>query len=509
MLVDCAKQIETAFSSIVFHKSTGDQAQKQTLGANSHTVYVSVASEPDPPIFEGCRERWTGWWSLFCQTIHKSLKYSPVDKYKILLRCLKGPARRLAGNRIWTEGLYERTIANLVQEYESPDLDRHLLRKKLFSTSPPADDGADLRRFLMEWNNAEEKYVQVTKSPLSEDLLEHAILSKLDPTLLETIYRRYHSTSVSLHELKDGLYEHARKKELAKLLTEPSKEWFPVKSSNSGVNSNSTTKFAKPFPRMTSGALKPKTPSIPTHNPAKPTQTHAPKPARAPPQAGNSVRYNCLFRDPNGHSSTKCPCFPDSNSRLMRLNQLGCCTKCFSTQHVACDCTAHVSCRNCQRGHKLPLCHNIVTVGNQPDGPREDPPSVQLNHIASSEAEQTNQGNEINPAVLPTFTGDLVNGKLKHTPRVFLDCGAQCTFVHPNVVKSLNLAPVGKVVFNSFNMDEPPRCSDLVQFSLKIGYRNHKVVAIVNPNVGKNVRTPGYTHADHTQEASGLRHAER
>ncbi|XP_068224396.1 uncharacterized protein [Palaemon carinicauda] len=435
-----------------------------------------------------------GWGSLSHQTIHESPKYSSTDKYKILLRCLKGPARRLAGNRIWTEDLYERTIANLIQEYESLDLDHHLLRKKLFSVSPLVNDGPDLRRFLMEWNNSEEEYVQVTKASLSEDLLEHAILSKLNPTLLETVYRHYNSTSVSLKELKDGLYEHARTKELAKLLTEPNKDRLPVKPSNSEVNSNSTMKLAKPFPRPTSGALKPKTPSIPTHNPAKPTQKHAPEPARAPPLADNSVRFKCLFCDHDGHSSTKCPWFLDSNSQLMLLNQLGRCTKCLSTQHVARDCTAHASSKNCKRGHKLPLCHNILTVGHQPDGLKADPPSVQLNHIASSESEQTNQVNEINPAVLPAFNGDLVNGKLEHFTRVFLDCSTQRTFVF-----RLNL----------FNMDKPPQCPDLVQFNLKIGRCKQKVVAIINPNMGKNIRTPGYTHAVRTLEASGLRLTDR
>ncbi|XP_068200743.1 uncharacterized protein [Palaemon carinicauda] len=58
-------------------------------------------------------------------------------------------------------------------------------------------------------------------------------------------------------------------------------------------------------------------------------------------------------------------------------------------------------------------------------------------------------------------------------------------------------------------MDKPPQCSGSVQFNLKIGCRKHKVVAIVNPNVGKNIRMPGYIHADRTLEASGLRLADR
>ena len=76
----------------------------------------------------------------------------------------------------------------------------------------------------------------------------------------------------------------------------------------------------------------------------------------------------------------------------------------------------------------------------------------------------SSSGSSVPPtaSAIPTFTtklGSPSSDRVIVGARIFVDCGAQSTFVHPDVVEQLDLHPIGVFVgaIDSFNLTEPPK----------------------------------------------------
>ncbi|XP_076029138.1 uncharacterized protein LOC143017984 [Oratosquilla oratoria] len=106
----------------------------------------------------------------------------------------------------------------------------------------------------------------------------------------------------------------------------------------------------------------------------------------------------------------------------------------------------------------------------------------------------------------PVFTGRLRENGKSCISQIFIDCGAQRTFVHPSVVDQLKLQPKGTVLFkiDSFNKTELPQVFDIVEFNLHVGAEKHRIEAVVHPAVGKNMSMPGYQRTVQVLQSQGI-----
>ena len=132
-----------------------------------------------------------------------------------------------------------------------------------------------------------------------------------------------------------------------------------------------------------------------------------------------------------------------------------------------------------------------------------DFPQLTVSHISTSP----------NSSALPVLLLGISNphhpGTILH-PRVFVDCGAQRTLIHPSLVAELKLEAEGSFVcgFESFNHSETPRLYNLVRFVLHLNEDLLEVTAVVNPEVGKPVYIQGYSKAINTLSKEGLQMAD-
>ena len=95
---------------------------------------------------------------------------------------------------------------------------------------------------------------------------------------------------------------------------------------------------------------------------------------------------------------------------------------------------------------------------------------------------------------LPTLTGTLCSQQQQCTARIFLDCGAQMTFVHPEIVQKLGLKPIATIplALTSYTESLGTRDYEIVRLFVKLGIRRVPIQAVVDDRVGQPIETRGY-----------------
>lgn len=208
------------------------------------------------------------------------------------------------------------------------------------------------------------------------------------------------------------------------------------------------------------------------------------------------------------HKLNKCPKYCDANSKVVKLNAIGGCTKCGFTNHNSktCSYTFEKSCFKCGGPHMSFLCDKNMTSSNSSDQNTE--PSnlskkpVNNSNSKKSEVKTTTAGvvstvsmttESYNDVILPTATVYSLSDDNKTPMRLFKDVGSQSTFVkgQPDDIPGaeiLRRVSVKLKGINSVKTYDAP----VVKFPIEIpGQGTQSVEAICVPTLNTEFVAPG------------------
>ena len=104
-----------------------------------------------------------------------------------------------------------------------------------------------------------------------------------------------------------------------------------------------------------------------------------------------------------------------------------------------------------------------------------------------------------------------VSSNVVNTIRCFFDSGSQKSFIHPKVLKELNLKPTGSTTFHlaTFGREpEPVQCATVGLLRLSLGTKVFSIPFVVSDKVEMKLHIPGLSHTIKMLKKSGLRLAD-
>ena len=205
--------------------------------------------------------------------------------------------------------------------------------------------------------------------------------------------------------------------------------------------------------------------------------------------------------------------------------------------HMAANCTISPVCRNCNGSHHTFLCKkllenqtsvNKVTVQEQREpvssasvpgpNPKGTNPSAKTEsnksdpQVVKAVQTEVGLGNHFSfrPTIIPTVIAQLAGNGVRTNVRTFLDTGAQRTFVHPDIVRSLNLKTYGKLDINiiPFGNEVKHVTCDVVKITVRLGASRFPIFALVSENVDFEVKIPGLATVVNNFKKQGVRLAD-
>ena len=195
------------------------------------------------------------------------------------------------------------------------------------------------------------------------------------------------------------------------------------------------------------------------------------------------------------HPIYMCSVYPDQESKLAKINELGGCQKCGGIEHKSDTCLFRLRKKcSCNKWHFSFLCPEGTTFAenklSKKVKPKPDPkPKTKSSHQSSSSIISlgASQPETIHSnCAIPTFTCSIHNFKI----RALKDIGSQSNFIteklankfnFPILNKSLNLKVTG---FNS----EKEYPTKIVEVPLKVGNETHKVPSVCVPNINISLK---------------------
>ena len=99
------------------------------------------------PKFDGKREHWTYFWTLFTDLVHNKSELTFSHKFTYLQQCCVDEAKELITGFIPNEQGYTNAVKLLTEQFDETNLLQHQLQSKLISIKSPAHNLEELRGF--------------------------------------------------------------------------------------------------------------------------------------------------------------------------------------------------------------------------------------------------------------------------------------------------------------------------------------------------------------------------
>lgn len=513
--------------------------QTQFSSPNPSQVVVPVKHLPHPkmpeikiPEFDGQLNHWSSFWDSFSSLIDSRPDIDPVLKFNMLKSYLRDKAFKTIEGLPVTNDNYHVAIKLLKSRFAD---DKRLLQKlhlDLMNMKTPRHNLSELTEFFLTFQRLLMEIEGVTKVPSDDYLIKDIIAKKLSPETLEFLFNKYHNYDLTITQLTDGIEGIIKGMERSQELSDQS------------------VKFKKDVPNQDS-SNKPKVPHSSSFN-SKRFSTIS-KQVAVSSQSKNSNRkignssstqngWNkpCLFCS-EIHNTKYCTNYSTHESRRNRVRDLELCFICMKKGHKAADCRIKPECRQCSGKHHTFLCMkltnhsnavNQVTTGSNS---QNRTPNSGLNSQTTSTNGVSNSNNPDNvasnnqvslvqtvqldmktteislaPTALPTAIVNISGGGIREVVRIFLDTGAQRTFIHSDLARRLNLKSEFRVSLRltAFgNKTEHTSC-DVVKVTIRIGSQRIVISAVVHDEVNTIIHVPGITKVVETLKGKGIKLAD-
>ena len=182
------------------------------------------------------------------------------------------------------------------------------------------------------------------------------------------------------------------------------------------------------------------------------------------------------------HHFFSCSTYPTVEERQRRTAQLHRCLLCFRGHHAS-DCNTKLQmCGRCKQGkHHALFCQGASTA------PTED--DAQVDPVVLS----VDAGREVRNGAIPTVQAFVGGPNGSVSTRVFLDLGAQKTFVSADFIKQQKITPTGSVdlAITGFTGPWPKRDFETVTLEVTVGDKSEKIDAVVVEKLPERIHTKG------------------
>ena len=103
------------------------------------------------PNFDGKRENWPTFWTLFSDLVHNKSELTYGHKFSYLQQCCIGDAKELITGFVPDQQGYENAVKILTEQFDESNLLQHQLQSKLIGIKSPANTLEKLKSFRLEY----------------------------------------------------------------------------------------------------------------------------------------------------------------------------------------------------------------------------------------------------------------------------------------------------------------------------------------------------------------------
>lgn len=302
--------------------------------------------------FNGDPSKWTTFWSIFRDQVHRRPNLTGSQKLGYLMGQLKGEARSMIDGYSITDPNYQIVVDALTGRYgdevrRAHDLRSELLRIPAAPNHPPALRSLNeaierICRQLSEMgNNMNENEFLITtlREKLPREARMHLLERELDSGRKWTA-GDWRAGLTRLVKLKEAA--HVETAHMLGPTKNRSSEALHPPKNHQGQNSNG---FRPNNVRR----------AFPVVGIAPPDNWRAPV-DRNKPKMGKTPSYPCTFCGGKGHWPSDCRTYPTLEQRRKQLTALNRCTRCLRQSHQSNQCPGTEPCFSCRGNHHRALC---------------------------------------------------------------------------------------------------------------------------------------------------------
>ena len=458
-----------------------DSVGSQTLKTDAHLKLPEIKI----PEFSGNSSDWEQFWDLFTFLIDSRTDLPVSVKFSFLKSALKGTSAKLIAGFSVTQANYEEAKSLLVKQYKDDGRIARKLSGQLLDLKSPGHCHRDLSDLKIGYEQILRSLRPYHKVSDASWLMLEILIRKVSVETRTFLFQHHGQQYFSLEEFDEGLdglislLEGTNLKQRAnENMTKPVKDTSTVKSNVAITKSTDT----------------------------------------------------CMFCSEE-HRSSRCPTYVSPEARRTVLFKENRCLKCCRKGHKTNMCKTKVHCYNCKGSHHTLLCKGSKPKSDSSDStskPKDtttqNPPSIKNSaneqpvnqletHSVITSRVSTLASNGGGGTALPTAILRLktrVSSNVVNIVRCFFDSGSQKSFIHPKVLKELDLKPTGSTTFHlaTFGREsEPVQCAT-IKLRLSLGTKVFSIPFVVSGKVEMKLHIPGLSHAIKMLKKSGLRLAD-
>ena len=458
-----------------------DSVGSQTLKTDAHLKLPEIKI----PEFSGNSSDWEQFWDLFTSLIDSRTDLPVSVKFSFLKSALKGTSAKLIAGFSVTQANYEEAKSLLVKQYKDDGRIARKLSGQLLDLKSPGHCHRDLSDFKIGYEQILRSLRPYHKVSDASWLVLEILIRKVSVETRTFLFQHHGQQYFSLEEFDEGLDV------LISLLEGTNLKQRATESTTKPVKDTSLVKSNVAITKSTD---------------------------------------TCMFCSEE-HRSSRCPTYVSPEARRTVLFKENRCLKCCRKGHKANMCKTKVHCYNCKGSHHTLLCKGSKPKSDSSDStskPKDtttqNPPSIKNSaneqpvnqletHSVITSRVSTLASNGGGGTALPTAILRLktrVPSNVVNTVRCFFDSGSQKSFIHPKVLKELDLKPTGSTTFHlaTFGREsEPVQCAT-IKLRLSLGTKVFSIPFVVSDKVEMKLHIPGLSHTIKMLKKSGLRLAD-
>ena len=419
--------------------------------------------------YNGDVSKWQEFWSQYETAIHTNDALCKREKFTYLKTYLTGPAAKAVAGLMLTDGNYDSAITLLQSRFGRKDLVISAHMSRLLNLTP-VKKSSDVHALRQLYDECE---IQI-RSLESLGVVSDTYGSLLCPILMKMI-----PDDIALeYSRQRGSDDEWKVAEIVKFLQKEVQSRERALQMTSSYTQKEQKPESKPWKSCSAKDTKWNRPSMQS--------------AAALHTASQEKTHNCLFCDSAEHKSEHCP-HNSIPERKEKIKKMGRCFVCLGQKHIAKTCKLKdLSCEKCGRRHHIAVCTGERTERQGPTDSEEAVVGAVIPHTA-----KVTPGRQ-NTVLLQTAKAWVGGPSGRKIARCLLDGGSQRSFIHENLVKSLNLPVIRQetLTIHTFGSTDPTMSQrNTVRVTLQNVWDNQQrieIEAIETPQVCSAVmKVPG------------------